>query len=235
MFRVARPLRVLQPFHYLQVHDALVALYPSCSIKAFTEANKVHMFQTDMVCQLPNYERDEVVEHVQRLQNKLLATELSEVNNLVDIRFHDKEVMTLTFGVTGVTIEQLNDEPSLLRRQLLRESLGGSEELFLQFLDDTVLRAADYLAAGYANTLQIPTVDLPPRYYFAAHILKAVRQRGIANDFDYAAQARHNINAKSIQRPSAIITPFDNPYCPGEDWNTLPIIKEFLEVVEGKE
>lgn len=204
------------------LYDGLKKSFPESEVFAFPKGKKTHMFQTDAVCRIDGFRRGDVVEYAQKLHNNLLSVEISEVNNLIDMHFPSGAQGTLTFGIPNVLAKDVNKATTTEERQLLRESLGGSEELYMQFLDDTPMRGADMAHQHFR--VQFDDVIVPSRVYFMVLAVEAVALQGAQYDVDIRSCIQHNIGSGLDHMEKVII----NPFCPGENLHSDPAVRNFL-------
>ena len=208
---------------YLMLYDGLKKAFPESEVFAFPKGKKTHMFQADAVCRIEGFRRGDVIDYAQKLHNSLLSVEISEVNNLIDLHFPGGAQGTLTFGIPNVLAKDVNKAKTTEERQLLRESLGGSEELYMQFIDDTPMRGADMAHQGFRQSFHEDS--MPSRVYFMVLAVEAVALQDAQYDVDIRSCIEHNIQSGVVHMAKKII----NPFCPGEDMHTDPIVRKFLE------
>lgn len=214
--------KAMGQYEYLMLYDGLKNAFPGSEVFAFPRNRKSHMFQVDSVCRVDGYTRSDVVEYAQRLHQKLLAVEISENNCLIDLHFPGGAQGTLTFGIPGVMAKDVNKAKTTIERQLLRESLGSSEELFMQYIDDTPMRAADLAHQSFRQMFAEDVI--PSRVYFMVLAVEAIAEQDAQYDTDIKSVIEFNIK-KGFDHLEKKIR---NPFCPGEDMHTDPHVRSFL-------
>lgn len=168
----------------------------------------------------------------------------------IDIAFRDRTMLQLALGADKADLpfavekgEDINQEIDWRKRNRLRISLGFDEELFLGECTRSMNVAArvleksvyDYfrispmlmlnpeMAAAYEASGRDWHAVLPPVLYWKVH--------GYSLDKAYGCRHYQNI-AATVERNFAEyygVFPMDNPYCPGEDLNTIEVVKWLCE------
>lgn len=209
------PRPVIPRKYFLAVHDALKKVDRNGTISAFVAARG--KFQSDMLMQLDNYSGGE--EHTRdfatKLQHYMPHVMLKPRRHCITLEFpvHDIE-MSLQLGMKGVTVDDVNNAPEYEERVPLRSSLGYDEERFM--------RSAPKMASLSAVLLEKWAVDnypadlCPPDMYWLVHSYRVMEA--------YPQYDHHQIIFGSVMDKFGMMFeryPLDNPFCPGEDLNTL--------------
>ncbi|KPI84503.1 hypothetical protein ABL78_6438 [Leptomonas seymouri] len=186
---------------------------------------------------------------------EMLARELQEVLGIcdiiphtrrIDVVFRDRSMIQLGLGADKADLpfvvdrgEDINQEPDWRRRNRLRISLGFDEELFLAECTRSINVAArvleksmyDYfqhssmldlnpkMAAAFEASGRDWHAVLPPLVYWQAHGYSLDQAYGCRHYQNAAATIEHNFAAYYGAFP------MDNPFCPGEDLNTIEVVQ----------
>jgi hypothetical protein len=197
-----------------------------------------------------NYAKKGVGIFVRELQELLGFCDVIPHSRRVDVVFRDRTMLSLALGADKADLPyhldsgaDINQEPDWRLRNRLRISLGFDEELFLAACSRTVNVAArvveksmyDYfrfssmlninpkLAAAFEASGRDWHAVLPPVIYWKAH--------GYALDQAYSCR-HYQAAAATIEHVFADYYgefPFDNPYCTGEDLNTIEVVQWLCE------
>ncbi|KAG5487257.1 hypothetical protein LSCM4_07746 [Leishmania orientalis] len=184
------------------------------------------------------------------LQELLGVCDVVPHTRRVDIVFRDRSLIQLALGAakkdlpyalkTGADIDQ---EPDWRLRNRLRISLGYDEELFLaqctrsvnvaaRILEKCIFDAARYcalintnaeMAAMYEASGQRWEAVLPPVTYWQAHCYALMEAYPCRHYQQIVATVEHNFALYYGEFPMT------NPYCEGEDLNTIQVVKWLCE------
>lgn len=235
---------------FLYVHDALRKLLgPEAHLAAFVTQRKP--FQCDMLVNHARTDPENVktdkhfVSHLASdLQRLLAVCTLEPFTRRIDISFHTGDVIQLALGAPTsrlndiMTPAAINAEPDWRQRNRLRISMGYDEELFLLSCTATINGAAVLLEKRaydhYKNSVLLeltqptiaallrtdPAAALPPLSYWQAHCYSYLRQYTVDHSFEL-------FNAVSANYARYYGDyPMSNPYCEGEDLNTILAVQE---------
>ncbi|GET85910.1 hypothetical protein, conserved [Leishmania tarentolae] len=191
-----------------------------------------------------------VSEFARRLQGELGICDVVPHTRRIDVIFRDHNVIQLALGAakrdlpyaleTGADVSQ---EPDWRLRNRLRISLGYDEELFLaectrsiniaaRILEKYALNTARYsallstnteMAAMYEASGQRWQAVLPPVTYWQAHGYLLMKTYPCRHYQQIAATVEHNFAAYYGEFPMT------NPYCDGEDLNTIQVVRWLCE------
>lgn len=197
-----------------------------------------------------NYTRKGVSMFARDLQEVLGFCDVVPHTRRIDIAFRDHTMIQLALGADKADLpfpvekgEDINQEPDWHKRNRLRISLGFDEELFLGACSRSINVAArvleksmyDYfcfspmlaqnpeMAAAFEASGRDWHAVLPPVVYWQAH--------GYVLDQAYGCRHYQNASA-TIEHNFAEyygVFPMDNPYCPGEDLNTIAVVRWLCE------
>lgn len=197
-----------------------------------------------------------VADFALRVQRYLGMCDVQPRRYRLDIRFRDSSVMTVALGAPLEAINHLQDgsginaEPDWRRRNRLRISLGFDEDLFRRECNltinsaaralerqaylhytisgDIVFGANPELAAAYAATGGDLFAVSPPLSYWQAHAYDLARNFPMKHFMEIYATVQQSIEQYFNQFP------FDNPYCPGEDLNTMKAVQWLCLATQGR-
>ncbi|EPY39180.1 hypothetical protein AGDE_04749 [Angomonas deanei] len=184
------------------------------------------------------------------LQEQMGTCSISARNNRLDVIFQDRQVLQLALGADvadmgGVTCgKDINAEPEATRRNRLRISLGFDEDLFKQACAPQLHFSARSLEKwAYDRWLNPTHLDnqkeaeryflahdgdhkalLPPVTFWLAHLHAFIKT------FD--AQCSMQDVESTIRQVFYVYyghQPFENPFCEGEDLNTINTVKWLCE------
>ncbi|KEG08237.1 hypothetical protein DQ04_07661040 [Trypanosoma grayi] len=241
--------------YYLLVHDAIRKVVGSeAEISAFVKSKRpfqcdmlVNAAATDP--ELANSSSDNnnayVKEFAVKLQHYLGSCDVVVRRRRLDVVFIDREVLQLALGAPRRAInnlqraEEINEEPAWTRRNRLRISLGHDEDLFTSACDLKTSLAArmmekwvfDTYYTGPNSSRSMGTIDpkedvaeflqqqCPPVTYWLAHGYLLARECRVDHHVALLGTIAHNF-AKYYGK-----FPLDNPYCPGEDLNTIATVQ----------
>ncbi|KAG8349031.1 hypothetical protein ERJ75_000833200 [Trypanosoma vivax] len=184
-----------------------------------------------------------VGEFAVKLQRYLGNCDIVVHRHRLDIVFMDREVLRLALGASRRVINNLthgsdiNQEPDWTRRNRLRISLGYDEDLFTNVCDLSINLSArllekwaydmhwkeDVVVNDEASARLQRERALPPVTYWQAHGYSLSSQYPCNHHVTLAGTIAQNF-AKYYGE-----FPFDNPYCPGEDLNTIGCVGELCE------
>ncbi|KPA83641.1 hypothetical protein ABB37_01909 [Leptomonas pyrrhocoris] len=197
-----------------------------------------------------NYSKKGVSLVARQLQELLGFCDVVPHTRRIDVAFRDRTVIQLALGAGKADLpfavekgEDINQEPDWRKRNRLRVSLGFDEELFLAACTRTINVAArtleksmyDYfrysamlqlfpaMAAAYEASGQDWRAVLPPIIYWKAHGYALEKAYGCRHYQNAAATVEHNF-AEYYG-----VFPMDNPFCPGEDLNTIEVVRWLCE------
>ncbi|CBH12687.1 hypothetical protein, conserved [Trypanosoma brucei gambiense DAL972] len=179
-----------------------------------------------------------------RLQRCLGVCDIVACRRRLDIVFMDREVLRLALGAPRRAINNLrhpceiNEEPDWTRRNRLRISLGFDEDLFIGVCDLKIALAArlmerwvyDKYCKGNVGKLKGESAKrllwerqrhlYPPVTYWQAH--------GYLLSQEYPCDHHITLVGTIAQNFAKYYGefPLDNPYCPGEDLNTIGCVQE---------
>ncbi|ORC85272.1 uncharacterized protein TM35_000361320 [Trypanosoma theileri] len=201
-----------------------------------------------------NNESAYVREFAVGLQRYLGSCDVVVRRRRLDVVFLDREVLQIALGAPRRAInnlqsaEEINNEPAWVKRNRLRISLGFDEELFTNACDFKINVAARMMEK-WAFDAQVMKGDsnifhtegniqqqqqqqqqeeeelnqlreeLPPVTYWQAHGYVLTREYHVEHHVALLGTISQNF-AKYYGE-----FPFDNPYCPGEDLNTLASVQ----------
>ncbi|CCW61106.1 unnamed protein product [Phytomonas sp. EM1] len=241
--------------YYLLTHDALrLFVGKEAELSAFVKNRKP--FQCDMLINSsmtdpllaetnPNY----VKEFCSLLQEKMGECSLNAFERRIEITFPDNEVLHLALGaprkwLNGIqSPEEINQEPDWRLRNRLRISLGFDEALFTSCCSLGLNIAARYMEKWaydfYKNRKLLlysmkPEIFskldsdrfavLPPVTYWQAHGYVLQQNYPCGAYQQVYETVRHNF-AKYYK-----VYPFSNPYCEGEDLNTMKVVMDLCSL-----
>lgn len=243
--------------HFLYVHDGLRSLLgksESVQLSAFVKDKKP--FQCDMVVNSPatdpdhlNGDRDNVSLFIAQLQEVIPNCTIRAHQQRVDIIFRDHEMIRLALGAPRNWLADLkstsdiNAEPDWELRNRLRISLGFDEQLFtgncsfgLNMASRTLEKYV-YEYYKYSPLLGLlPDGDLlakfqqdyrlvtPPVMYWQAHCYSLSQSFPIKHYEELQATVWRNFALYYKKYP------FDNPFCAGEDLNTMACVELLCSV-----
>ncbi|EAN92205.1 hypothetical protein C3747_84g19 [Trypanosoma cruzi] len=232
--------------YYLLVHDAArKVLGTDAEISAFVSSKR--KFQCDMLINASatdpemtgraggggdhSYQREFAV----GLQRYLGSCDVVVRSRRLDVVFMDREVLQLALGAPRRAInnlqrgEEINGEPDWTRRNRLRISLGYDEDLFTNVCDLKMNIAARlmekfvfdtyYNSTYHGSVEQFMQRESPPVTYWQAHGYTLAREYQFDHHVTLAGTIAQNF-AKYYGEFA-----FDNPYCPGEDLNTISSVQ----------
>ncbi|CCW71215.1 unnamed protein product [Phytomonas sp. Hart1] len=245
--------------YYLLTHDALRLIAGNeAELSAFVKDRKA--FQCDMLINsamtdplLAETNSNYVNEFSSMLQKKMVQCSLLPLERRIEITFPNQEVLHLALGaprkwLNGIqSPEEINQEPDWRLRNRLRISLGFDEALFTRFCPSMVNIAARYMENWtyqlYMNNKYLlhsykPEITskldidssavLPPVSYWQAHGYVLLQNYPLENFRDVYYTVRHNF-AKYYK-----IYPFNNPYCEGEDLNTMKVAMDLCNLLSSQ-
>lgn len=203
--------------YYLHVHDILKKIDPSFVVHAYISNRKP--FQSEMACLTTKFNNDpEFVRDIAlRVQDSYSNADVVAKKQRIDIYFNTlKDHLSVNFGVPGITIDDVNAEPTGETRRLLRSSLGFDEERFIK----TAPPMASLAAALCAKTIydyypHTPELN-PPVTYWLAHCYRMMEA--------YPGFDHHQLVYGSVMDKFTVLferEKFINPFCDGEDMNTM--------------
>ncbi|CAJ1986147.1 hypothetical protein conserved [Leishmania donovani] len=191
-----------------------------------------------------------VGEFARRLQGVLGICDVVPHTRRVDVIFRDRSLIQLALGAAKrdlpyalETGADVNQEPDWRLRNRLRISLGYDEELFLaqctrsmnvaaRILEKRAFDSARYsalmstnaaMAAMYEASGQRWQAVLPPVTYWQAHCYSLMKAYPCRHYQQIVATVEHNYAAYYDEFPMT------NPYCDGEDLNTIQVVKWLCE------
>ncbi|KAG5511178.1 hypothetical protein JKF63_07120 [Porcisia hertigi] len=191
-----------------------------------------------------------VKEFARELQGRLGICDVIPHTRRVDIVFRDRSLIQMALGAAKGDLphalesgEDVNHEPDWRLRNRLRISLGYDEELFLAQCTRSVNVAARILekcafdsirhsalvstnpemAAMYEMRGRRWEAVLPPVTYWQAHCYSLMRAYPCRHYQQLAATVEHNFAAYYGEFPMT------NPYCHGEDLNTIQVVRWLCE------
>lgn len=215
--------RVLIPRkYYLLVHDCLKKVESQATINAFVSSRG--KYQSDMVIQLdrkqfpilgPDTTRDIAI----GLQKNMPHVLLKPQRYCIDLEFPVNEIqMSVQVGWKDATVEEINSEPEYEDRVPLRSSLGYDEQRFMnsapRMASISAVLLEKWALKNYGKEMA------PPAMYWLVHSYRMMETYPL---FDH-----HQIIFGSVVDKFAHMygkVPLDNPYCPGEDLNTLRLAR----------
>ncbi|RNF16041.1 uncharacterized protein Tco025E_05322 [Trypanosoma conorhini] len=231
--------------YYLLVHDAVRKVVGAdAEIAAFVSSKG--KFQCDMLVNAAATDPDlagpagaggnaHVRDFALGLQRYLGSCDVVVRRRRLDVVFLDREVLQLALGAPRRAINNLRDgaginaEPEWTRRNRLRISLGYDEDLFRSACDAKMNIAARLMEKWVFDTYYDPahcgSVDqflqtkCPPVSFWLAHGYDLASEYRFDHHVSLAGTISHNF-AKYYGE-----FPFDNPYCPGEDLNTMASVQ----------
>ncbi|KAG5486705.1 hypothetical protein LSCM1_07959 [Leishmania martiniquensis] len=191
-----------------------------------------------------------VEEFAHELQAVLAICDVVPHTRRVDIVFRDRSLIQLALGAAKrdlpyalETGADINQEPDWRLRNRLRISLGYDEELFLaqctrstnvaaRVVEKSIFDSARYSALIQTNAEMAEMYEasgqkwqavLPPVTYWQAHCYALMQAYPCRHYQQIAATVEHNFAAYYGEFPMA------NPYCDGEDLNTIQVVKWLCE------
>lgn len=200
---------------YLAVHDAMKKVDKSATVSAFVNDKK--KFQCEMLCQLPSYEDSPVFTRnfAMKLQEVMPLAKLAAKKRRIDIEFEGTKLeLSVQMGMPNVTIEDVNAELEYEARIPLRSSLGFDEERFNDSAPPKATMAA-VLLEKWAHDQFEPDFRPHPMYWLA----HSYRMLEAFPHFDHHQLVYGGVRDKFWTLYE--VAPFDNPFCDGEDMNTL--------------
>nr|CAJ2467218.1 unnamed protein product [Leishmania braziliensis] len=191
-----------------------------------------------------------VAEFARGLQGVLGICDVVTHTRRVDVVFRDRSLIQLALGAAKSDLpyalntgSDVNQEPDWRLRNRLRISLGYDEELFLAQCTRSVNVAARILekcafdslrhspmintnpemAAMYEASGQQWQAVLPPVTYWQVHCYALMKAYPCRHYQQIVATVEHNYAAYYGEFPMA------NPYCDGEDLNTIQVVRWLCE------
>ncbi|KAK7201484.1 hypothetical protein NESM_000211500 [Novymonas esmeraldas] len=191
-----------------------------------------------------------VVELARALQEQLGTCDVVPHTRRIDVVFRDRSVVQLALGAAARDLPfalesgaDVNQEPDWRLRNRLRISLGFDEELFLSQCPRSVNVAARVLeksmfdSAHHSALLSIvPAMVamyeahgrrllavLPPVSYWLAHCYALTQAYPCRTYQQIVATVEHNFARYYGEYPML------NPYCAGEDLNTIEVVQWLCE------
>lgn len=214
--RMPRPL--IPRKYYLLVHDCLKKAERDGVINAFASSRS--KYQSDMVIQLdrkqyPVLDSETTHAFALKLQQQMPHVLLKPKKLCIDLEFPVNEIqMSVQIGWKDVTIEDINAQPEYEDRVPLRSSLGFDEERFMNSAPRLASISAVLLEKWALG--QFGPESAPPAMYWLVHSYRMMEAFPLYDHhqivFGSVADKFHTMFEKA---------PLDNPFCPGEDLNTL--------------
>jgi hypothetical protein len=208
--------------YYLLVHDCIKKVERNATIHAFVSSRG--KYQSDMVVQLdrkqfPNLGPDNTHAIAEALQKHMSYVLLKPQRHCIDLEFPVNEIqMSVQIGWKDVTIEEINSEPEYEDRVPLRTSFGYDEQRFMNSAPKLASLSAVLLEKwalkNYGKEMA------PPAMYWLVHSYRVMEA--------YPAFDHHQIIFGSVADKFSELYgkyPLDNPFCPGEDLNTLRLAR----------
>lgn len=236
--------------HYLYVHDAVRRVFGRDNVELSAFVRNKHPFQCDMLINAAETDPDVLQGNVEkvkallkRLQPELGSCALRAHEQRVDIVFRDQHVLQLALGAPKAWLgdlqetKDINREPDWQKRNRLRISLGFDEKMFTASCGLGINLAARALEKYTYNYYKhSPVLSLlpgnlkeafdrdyrgviPPVTYWQAHCYAFSQAYPVRHHMELEATVWRNF-AQCFGR-----FPFDNPYCAGEDLNTMTCAK----------
>lgn len=207
--------RVVAKEYFLLIHDALKRVDGECTVSAFVK-NK-HKWQSEMVCQRKTFEDtpEATADFARRLQHNMPNVTCTPCKRRVDVVFQGtKEALSVQLGRPNVKVEDINSLLEYEDRVPLRSSLGYDEERFAAQAPPLATWATALLEKWAFDNF---TEDFQPhRMYWLAHSYSIVETYPMLESPHAIAGGVRDKFWELYEK-----APFDNPYCPGEDLNTM--------------
>lgn len=239
----------------MHIHDALRKLIgPKADLAAFVSNQGA--FQCNMLINSERTDPDylqgntgSVEQFARELQGLLGICDVVPNKRRVDVIFRDRTCIQLALGAAkssmgGVTAPaHINEVSDWHHRNRLRISLGYDEELFLKACNRFINIAARSMEKTVYNYLRYSpllsqSAELAAMYEKANYDLQAVAPplsywlaHGYALSRAYHCRHYQDVYGTVMNNFARYYGefPFDNPYCPGEDLNTIGVVQWVCE------